>query len=138
MKTFVIVVGFVTQEEQVLLVKRSQDRKHAPGLWEPVGGFLRRYESMEQAVRRRVLECAGMQSEIVHTGATFECEDAGAWWVVKPYLLAPSRAGCRVVLGPGHSDHRWVTPEQALALNCVDGLREDFLALGLLTPVAQV
>jgi ADP-ribose pyrophosphatase YjhB (NUDIX family) len=137
-KTFVIVVGFVACGDQILVVRRADDRKHSPGLWEPIGGFVRRYESIEAAMVRKVVEVTGLEVGLAAAGPAFECEDAGAWWVVKPYLLEPVADPAPIALTAYHCGHRWVTPDEVLALDCVDGMREDLEALGLLEPSVAV
>lgn len=135
-KTLVIVVGLVREGDEILLLQRSREKRHAPQKWEPVGGFLRRFESAQAAVTRCARERAGLETTIVRSGCAFECEDAGAWWIVKPFLLHPAGPHRQVRLGDGHIDHVWVSPERSLALDCVDGLREDLDAVGLVVPVA--
>jgi 8-oxo-dGTP diphosphatase len=131
MKTLAIVIGMVYRQGRVLMLKREPGKRHAPGRWEPVGGFLRRHEAAERAVLRQANERAGLDARIVRSGGAFECEDGGAWWIVKPFLLEPVSSDARVELRNGHVDFKWVTPRELLTLDCVDGIAEDMQALGL-------
>jgi ADP-ribose pyrophosphatase YjhB (NUDIX family) len=131
MKTLVIVVGLVQRGDRFLMLRRSARKRFSPGKWEPVGGFISGNVSAEAAVVRKARQRAGLDVRIVRSGGAFECADAGAWWIVKPFLLEPAQAHAEVGLGDDHVDYAWITPEQLDALDCVDGMPEDLRSLGL-------
>jgi ADP-ribose pyrophosphatase YjhB (NUDIX family) len=131
MKTLAIVVGLVRHRERLLMLRRAADKRFAPGKWEPVGGFISGHVAAEAAIVERARQRAGLDVRIVRAGTAFECEDAGAWWIVKPFLLEPLRVDPPIDLGDDHVDHAWVTLDQMQTLDCVDGMPDDLRSLGL-------
>lgn len=114
---FVVAVAFVIERNgEILMLRRSPDKDHAPGTWETGSGRVEYGEGAEGAVRREVLEETGLQVEIQAPVATFhfyrgaDREEAigMTFW-------------CRYVAGEfvtsaEHDLARWVSPAEAVAL----------------------
>lgn len=101
-----------------LLLKRSDHKDFAPGVWECVTGRVDQGESFEDALRREVREELGVDVEIEHIlgtthfyrGPGNENELLGVVYLCS--LSDPSS----VRISPEHSEHRWLPANQALDL----------------------
>jgi 8-oxo-dGTP diphosphatase len=132
MLTFAIVAGMLVRDDQVLMLRRAQGRRHSAGCWEPVCGYVREHEAVEATVLREVAEETGLETRVVAVGHAFEVESARVAWLVKPFVL--EAAGTTdIVLSAEHDDAAWVYPEDVLGLDCVAGMERDLEAVGLVT-----
>jgi mutator protein MutT len=107
----------VVNNGKLLICKRADDRDHAPGQWEALGGRVEQGETLEQAVKREAKEETGLDVEIVEPIYTFrflrgleKAEHLGVSFWCK-YL-----GGEVVIDSHEHSEFRWARPEEALEL----------------------
>ncbi len=129
--TRVIVVGAVKFGDKILLIKRRDDKEFSPGKWELVSGFLKEYETSEEAVVREVKEETDLDCSIVKYGKLVDVEDKYGRWVIIPYLCEVK--GDKVILDPKeHEDFVWIYPKNAKNFNCVADIQKDLEAVGLL------
>lgn len=70
--------GFIVSSGKVLLVKHRK-----LGMWLPVGGHIEAHETPEEALRREILEEAGLEVEVLGRPA-FECCDSNAEMLLMP------------------------------------------------------
>ena len=120
---FLVCVVFVIERNgEVLLLKRSQTKDHAPGEWESGSGGIKAGETPQAAAVREAKEETGLDVEIVRVidafhfyrgverretiGITFHCRSRGG----------------RVALSDEHDEAQWV-PLAAL----IDGPYPDWL-----------
>lgn len=104
----------VRRTDCILLLRRAASSSHDPDLWELPGGKMDCGEVLTEALAREVREETGLEISVGPpiltwhfikepfwvTGVTFVCE----------YL------GGQVELSKEHSEAKWVTPVEALAL----------------------
>ena len=106
-------------EGRYLMVRRSASRDFAPGEWETGSGRLEQGEGYVQALRRESMEELGLQVRL-------ECV-LGVTHIYRGESVPGNEMvgvtfGCSVSDGSGlslsdeHSEHRWVTAEDAAAL----------------------
>jgi len=62
-KFAVAVTAIIKRDDTVLLLKRSPDKTHLPGFWDPCSGRMERGEKPEQAVIREAREETGLHVE---------------------------------------------------------------------------
>lgn len=112
----VAVEALIVNGDKILICKRAEGRDHAPGQWHPIGGRVEQGETLEQAVKREVLEETGLDTEVVEPIYTFrflrgaeKAEHLGVGFWCR-YV------GGEVKLDSEHSEFRWATPEEALYL----------------------
>ena len=127
--TYMIVVGVIQHDERVLLLRRSTDRRFAPGKWEFVSGYPEARESCEEAMIREVREETGLQGSLIRGGPAYEVDGDGALWVIKPFLV---RADAETVtLNAEHTEYRWLRPKEVVSYDAVDDNIKNLEAFGL-------
>lgn len=102
--------------QKYLLLKRSDDKDFAAGVWECVTGRVDQGEGFEDAVHREVHEELGVEAQILFLiGTTHFYRGAE-----KPENELIGVVYCCLIEEPGaiavsaeHSEHRWVTARQA-------------------------
>lgn len=110
--------GLLLRGDELLLAKRSSDRSFYPGIWDVIGGHCEGDESPGDALVRELEEEIGVTprtfKEIAvlaepqpdkHGEARYHIFVVTAWDGGEPRLL-----------GPEHSELRWVSLDRALAL----------------------
>ena len=65
MKFGVAVKGIIRKGEKVLVLKRSMNDDHKPGVWETVGGGIERNDTPQNALKREIREETGLQVKIL-------------------------------------------------------------------------
>jgi 8-oxo-dGTP diphosphatase len=107
------------ETKKYLLLRRSEQKDYARGIWECVTGRVDQGESFEDALHREVREELGVSVHIEHIlGTTHfyrgssspENELVGVIYLC--FLADPAS----IHIGPEHSEYRWLTTEQALDL----------------------
>lgn len=109
--------ALVEKDGKILICKRADDRDHAPGQWEALGGRVEQGETLEQAVRREAKEETGLDVQVVgpiytfqffrgaekveHLGVSFWCKYTGGEVAIDPHE---------------HGEFRWATPDEAVQL----------------------
>lgn len=129
METKVTTVGIVTFKDEILLLKRTSDRRSSPDLWQTVSGFIKEYESAEDAVLRELKEETGLEGEIETKGDVFEVEDKWGRWVVIPFLISVNSKDVDID-SDEHMDYAWIIPEEIKDYDCVKGVEKDLKAVG--------
>jgi ADP-ribose pyrophosphatase YjhB (NUDIX family) len=132
MNTYAVVAGLIVRGDEVLLLRRGLERRHDPGLWEPVCGFIREHESAEAAILREVAEETGLRVDVTAAGAAFEVETDDITWIVKPFALAAA-GSTQVVLDGEHDAAAWIAPSQISLLHCVPDIERNLDVLGLVS-----
>ncbi len=107
------------RQDAYLLLRRSHAKDYAPGVWECVTGRLEQGEGFEDAIHREVREELGVGAEIEQfLGTThFYRGDEGAHNELVGMVACCSLADeATIQVSEEHSEHRWVSAEQAYAL----------------------
>ena len=128
-KFSVAVSAVIKRGDTVLLLKRSPEQEHAPGLWDPCSGRVESGETPKQAVVREAREETGLKVEPLRVIDTFH------------FLRGPQKEQsigitflCRadvgdVVLSHEHTEARWVTVDNLDDYEMADGLKEVLITL---------
>jgi 8-oxo-dGTP diphosphatase len=126
-KHIVAITAFIKNNsgDKFLILKRSMSELAFPGLWAFPGGKLERGENFLTTLKREVQEEVGLEIEDYKEflkDFTFIRSDGnnvvGMCFVVK----AKSE---NVVMGHGFDEFAWVTPEEFLKLNYIEGMEEE-------------
>jgi len=107
----VIVKGIILNENKVLILKRSDKDRINPGKWEFVGGKINFNETLEDALKREVMEEASIDiviDEILY--ATNYKTNSSRNDVVIVYKC--HSINNNVKLSNEHSEFKWVTEEE--------------------------
>lgn len=121
---FLVVVSLVIERDgKLLLMRRSVDKEHDPGMWEIPGGRLEQGEHPRDAARREGLEETELELEIGDPLDIFHFfrgpsrdETVGITFAARP-------AGGEVKMSSEHIDARWVDHGDVEAY----GLRADLV-----------
>src|SRR4051794_8389633 len=108
MATYVAVIGVVILDDnRILLLKRSPQRRTSPNKWQTPSGFLKEGESAEEAILREVEEETMLDGTITKSGKSFEILDEWARWIIIPFLIAVESD--KVVIDTNeHSQFKWI------------------------------
>jgi 8-oxo-dGTP diphosphatase len=131
MATYVAVIGVVVLDDnRILLLKRSPQRRTSPNKWQTPSGFLKEGESAEEAVLREVEEETMLDGTITKSGKSFEILDEWARWIIIPFLVAVESD--KVVIDTNeHSQFKWIRVNEISNFECVKGIDDDLKAVGL-------
>ncbi|MGL4850692.1 MAG: NUDIX hydrolase [Clostridium sp.] len=109
-ETKAVVKGVILRDGKILTVRRSFQDKIAAGSWEAVGGKIEFGESLDEALKREVLEETGIKIEILETlYAKNTVTDEDTQMVVIVYLC--KYLSGEVGLSEEHIAYRWVSVE---------------------------
>ena len=113
----------------VLLVRRSLSKDHAPGEWESVSGRVESGESPTEAARREALEETGLIVEILEPLDTFHFYRGAAREEVIGVTFHCRVEGGELRLSGEHTSSAWVSKVTARGyglpeglLYCIDGV----------------
>ena len=126
-----VAAGVIVDEaRRALVLRRAPSARHLPGLWDIAGGHVEPGESVEQALRREVIEETGW-TVVGEPSLVFLCD-----WQLAPgkprrefdflVSVAGDLAGPR--LSPAeHVRHRWITREEIALFNENEGADDGLL-----------
>ncbi|MCL4208397.1 NUDIX domain-containing protein [Patescibacteria group bacterium] len=134
---FMVASGAVIEQNntgKILLVQRASSLDWQPNEWEIMYGRIDQFEDTESGLKREVREEVGITDlEIVEVLTVWhifrgsekiaENELIGITYHCRTNQLEP-------VLSNEHQAFKWVTPEEALDLVKVDGIRRDIKKFG--------
>lgn len=107
----------LNKNNQVLVTQRSLKRDHHPGEWETIAGRVDQGETMEQALKREVLEEVNIKVEVLKPFRTFHffrgsdrVEHLGV------NFLCQYKAGEVKVDGVEEVDYKWLSLQGAIEL----------------------
>lgn len=128
---FMVAMGAIIENHlgQILIVKRSDNKDFAPGIWEYPMGRLKQFEEPLEGLKREVTEEVGLQIEIIKPLRTFSWirgkEKDPEKEVVEVVYWAKILEDETVTLSDEHSEYQWVTPDAALEIIDHPGIKED-------------
>ncbi|WP_010243974.1 NUDIX hydrolase [Acetivibrio cellulolyticus] len=110
-KIVVAVKGIIVNHGRVLIVKRANNDKVAPGTWECVGGKIEFGEELETALIREIKEEVGLDVTVEKLlyAATFK-SDPTRQVVILTYLCKSEVTD--VTLSIEHLEYLWATKDQ--------------------------
>lgn len=110
--------GLLVRESEILLARRSEDRKFYPGVWDVIGGHCERDETPGDALVRELEEEVGVRprafEEVAVLAEPQPTEHGEARYHV--FVVTAWSGGEPRLLGSEHSELRWVSLDDALAL----------------------
>ncbi len=114
---FIVAVAFVIERNgEILMLRRSIDKDHAPGAWETGSGRVEYGEEAEEAVRREVLEETGLVVEIKAPVATFHFYRGAAREEAIGITFWCRYVAGELVTSAEHDLARWMRPAEAVLL----------------------
>lgn len=107
-KFLVVVAFFIERDGQVLLLRRSRSKDHAPGEWECGSGRVRQGESADQAVIREAREETGLHVEVLDLIDTFHFYRGEAKEEAIGVTFHCQAKGGVFTLSSEHNEAKWV------------------------------
>jgi 8-oxo-dGTP diphosphatase len=100
---------------QLLLCRRSRERLHYPGVWDLPGGHVDENESLQEAIRRELLEELGITARVPEGDPWFtqrvDADLQFSVFLVDAWVGEPRN--CAV---DEHEEVRWVSPRELAEL----------------------
>ena len=123
----------LNEKGKLLLIKRSMEDEHAPGMWEFPGGKLDEGQDLSSALEREVLEETGLlvspktriafvESQIIPKGK----------YKGLPYVVLVGigkKIGGKLKLSFEHTDYKWVSVKEAYEMEIKDEIRKALIVL---------
>lgn len=114
---------------KILINQRNSDLDWQPNEWEIVYGRCDQFESSEEGLRREVKEETGIEDLKIISILTTWHIFRGTEKTAENELIGITyhcRTQTEVInLSKEHCSYRWVTPQEALSLVSVDGIKRD-------------
>jgi len=115
-----LVINF---KRQLLILKRSPDKKLFPNKWAPVaaGPFFEKPEMLEIA-KRELVDELGVNGKIIKEGEVIKEKTGGMDWLIYPFL---AQIGTDVItLNEEHVDYKWIDLKELKNYETTPGLRK--------------
>ncbi len=122
----VAAVPYHPDREEFLVVKRSDGKEVYPGKWEFPAGYIEDEDPADAAIRE-LEEEAGIVGTALRTGDPHTVDGPHGRFRVHPVLVMVRDDA--VTLTAEHTEHRWMSAAEVVALDAVDGLRADMEAV---------
>ena len=113
MKTRIVLTGIIKDEENLLIVKRSENDSLYPGAWEFPGGHLEDGETLKQGLKRELKEEIGYDKEInpIITHYYDEIKEKNGEIIHDieiDFIINVEKDKVDVKLSDEHTDFKWV------------------------------
>lgn len=121
----IAVKGIIRRNDgKILVLKRSGDDDHKPGVWETAGGGMDHEETPQESLQREILEETGLTVKIGQPFNVFTFKkDTGEFKVGITFLC--EHVGGEVKLSHEHSDFRWIDPKEFAQMESVPSLHAE-------------
>jgi isopentenyldiphosphate isomerase len=105
-------VCVVTNEKgQILLLKRSPDKKLFPNKWFVVSaGPLNKNDDMRAIALREIKDELGVQGQIIKEGKSARTSFGDEEWIIAPFLVKLKTG--QIKLNEEHTEWRWIFPQE--------------------------
>ncbi len=125
MQFFVAVKGIIRNAEgKILVVKRSQNDDHKPGVWETPGGGLDHEESPQTGLEREIREEVGLAVTIKEPFNVFTFRKDSGEFKIGITFLCDMMDG-EVKLSSEHEEYRFIHPAEFKDLESVPSLHKE-------------
>ena len=116
-----------------LILKRAEDKKLYPGLWECGGGKVQPGEDFEQAVKREVLQEIGANVKIISTLGVYKIPVPEMEQKVIPGVkficeIISFRKGKEPSISDEHEEWNYISPEETSDFDFIEGIADEISA----------
>lgn len=117
--TLLVNRAIISDQNRILLLRRTKDDSYNPGLWEFPGGKVDAGEEIKTALEREVFEETGLTigniSSIAHVESELITKGKYNGRLYVSLFYAAQRLGGELTLSGEHSDAQWEDPRLASA-----------------------
>ncbi len=106
-----VVTCFLTYNDRILILKRSELVRTHKGKWAGVSGYIEPGENDEQTALKEIREETGLVAKdvaLVRKGEPIHVQDGTHVWVVHPFLYITKTD--KINIDWEHSEYRWILP----------------------------
>lgn len=119
MKTNIVLTGILKDNNEFLIVKRSNNDEYYPGAWEFPGGHLEYGETIKEGLRRELNEEIGYDNEIepiiTHYSDEIKEKDGEKTHNLEiDFIINVKKDKIKVNLSSEHTEYKWVTKDSPL------------------------
>ncbi|MCK5282867.1 MAG: NUDIX hydrolase [Nanoarchaeota archaeon] len=131
-KTYFVVTGIVTNNNKLLILKKSPNDRNYPNHWSFCSGFVKEFEAGEDTVLREIKEETGLDAEITKQGELIKVEDKtnGKNWAILTFICKVEET--KITLDHENIEYKWITKEELNNYTFVPGIIDDLKAVGFL------
>ena len=130
-----VVTCFLTYENTVLILKRSNKVKTFKGYWAGISGYVEKDEKPITTAMKEIIEETGLQPnefQLLNMGKTITIKsvdnDEQCSWKIHPFLFETTTQ--QISIDWEHTEYRWIKPDWICGYKTVPKLKE---ALDLVT-----
>lgn len=125
MQFYLAVKGIIRNTEgKILVLRRSDEDDHKPGVWETPGGGIDHEQAPQEALTREILEETGLSVRVKEPFNVFTFrKDTGEFKVGITFLC--DWVSGDVELSHEHSEYRWIDAREFATLESVPSLHEE-------------
>lgn len=115
MKTVIVLTGILNDNDEYLVVKRSEDDMLYPGSWEFPGGHQEYGETLVEALKRELKEEIGYEEDINPQIISYNDEfENDIYHIEINFLIKVNKEKVNVKLSEEHTEYRWVKKNSKL------------------------
>jgi len=125
MKFYLATKGIIRRKDgKILVVKRSENDDHGPGIWETVGGGVDEQISPQKALEKEVWEEVNLKIKVGEPFHIFNFTKATGEYKVGITFICDYVSG-KVKLSDEHSEYRWIKPGDFKKINSMPELHKE-------------
>lgn len=125
MQFYLAVKGIIRNAEgKILVLKRSDQDDHKPGVWETPGGGIDHEQAPQEALIREILEETGLSVIVKEPFNVFTFRKDTGEFKVGITFLCDLETG-EVTLSHEHSEHAWINAQEYANLESVPSLHKE-------------
>lgn len=115
METKIVLTGILKDNDELLVVKRSEDDDLYPGAWEFPGGHLEEGETLKDGLKRELNEEIGFDSDFEPIITHYYDEVKNNIHDLEiDFIINVDKENVNVELSNEHCDYKWVTKDSEL------------------------
>jgi 8-oxo-dGTP pyrophosphatase MutT (NUDIX family) len=106
-----VVTCFLTINDKILILKRSDQVRTHKGKWAGVSGYIEPGETDDQTAIKEIHEETGLTEhdvELIRKGEPIHVQDGEQVWVVHPFLFKCNTSDIKIDWE--HTEYRWIAP----------------------------
>jgi 8-oxo-dGTP pyrophosphatase MutT (NUDIX family) len=106
-----VVTCFLTFNDKILILKRSDKVRTHKGKWAGVSGYIESDETDHQTAIKEIREETGLTEndiELIRKGEPIHVQDGPQVWVVHPFLFRINTDS--ISFDWEHTEYRWISP----------------------------